>query len=302
MRTPSIAAAVALSSLFCCSGNDDRQLNEPATDATGLSARSLLHDGVAREYILYVPDSYDGAADVPLMLNFHGFGGTASQHLDWADMRSLAEMDTFLLVYPQGTLLNGDPHWNAGLASEENKSDADDFGFVEALIGEISSGYRIDSTRVYACGYSNGAFFAYALACYHGDKIAAIGSVAGTMMEETYANCGPSHPTAVVSIHGTSDGTVPYDGGEGLASVDAVLAYWTGFNQTSTSPTADSRTDRGTTIERYSYGDGDNGTSVEHYKVVGGGHVWFDIRYDGSDTSGLIWDFVSRYSIDGLRR
>ena len=302
MRTPSVAAAVALWSLFSCSGNDDRQLNEPDTDALGLSARSLLHNGLAREYILYVPDSYDGAADVPLMLNFHGFGGTAAQHLDWADMRSLAERDTFLLAYPQGTLLNGDPHWNAGLESGENKSDADDFGFVEALIGEISHGYSIDSTRVYACGYSNGAFFAYALACYHGDKIAAIGSVAGTMMEETYANCGPSHPTAVVSIHGTADKAVPYDGGEGLSSVDEVLAYWTGFNKTRAAPAADSRIDRGTTIERYSYGDGDNGTAVEHYKVVGGGHVWFDIRYDGSDTSGLIWDFVSRYSIDGLRR
>ena len=289
-----MAAIMALSSHFACSGNDDRQLNEPGTGVTGPSTRSLLHDGVAREYILYVPDSYDGTSDVPLMLNFHGFGGTADQHLKYADMRSLAETDPFLLVYPQGTLLDGAPHWNAGLESEENKSDADDFGFVEALIGELSSGYRIDSTRVYACGYSNGAFFAYALACYHGDKIAAIGSVAGTMMEETYANCGPSHPTAVVSIHGTSDGTVPYDGGEGLLSVDAVLAYWTGFNKTNTSPTADSRIDRGTTIERYSYGDGDNGTSVDHYKVVGGGHVWFDLRYDGTDTSGLIWDFVSR--------
>ena len=297
-----MAAIMALSSHFACSGNDDRQLNEPGTGVTGPSTRSLLHDGVAREYILYVPDSYDGTSDVPLMLNFHGFGGTADQHLKYADMRSLAETDPFLLVYPQGTLLDGAPHWNAGLESEENKSDADDFGFVEALIGELSSGYRIDSTRVYACGYSNGAFFAYALACYHGDKIAAIGSVAGTMMEETYANCGPSHPTAVVSIHGTSDGTVPYDGGEGLLSVDAVLAYWTGFNKTNTSPTADSRIDRGTTIERYSYGDGDNGTSVDHYKVVGGGHVWFDLRYDGTDTSGLIWDFVSRYTIDGLRR
>ena len=42
-------------------------------------------------------------------------------------MRALAETDTFLLLYPQGTLLDGDPHWNAGLESEENKSDADDF-------------------------------------------------------------------------------------------------------------------------------------------------------------------------------
>ena len=70
-----IAATLALSSHFSCSGNDDRQLNEPGTDATGLSTRSLLHDGVAREYILYVPDSYDGTSDVPLMLNFHGFAG-----------------------------------------------------------------------------------------------------------------------------------------------------------------------------------------------------------------------------------
>ena len=55
------------------------------------------------------------------------------------------------------------------------------------------------------------------------------------------------------------------------------------------------------TIEHYSYTDGDNNTSVEHYKVIDGGHVWFDISYDGSNTSSLIWDFVSRYDIGGLR-
>ena len=36
-------------------------------------------------------------------------------------------------------------------------------------------------------------------------------------------------------------------------------------------------------------------TSVEHYKVLDGGHVWFDIGYDGANTSALIWNFVSRY-------
>ena len=59
--------------------------------------------------------------------------------------------------------------------------------------------------------------------------------------------------------------------------------------------------DSGTTIEHYSYTDGDNSTSVEHYKIIEGGHVWFDINYDGSGTSRLIWDFVSRYDIGGLR-
>ena len=235
------------------------------------------------------------------MLNFHGFGGTADRHLRFADMRPLADSGTFILVYPQGTLLDGSPHWNAGLKTDRNKSDADDFGFVEALIDEISSDYNIDPARVYACGYSNGAFFSYALACYHSDKIAAIGSVAGTMMAETYNECNPSHPTAMVNIHGTSDAVVPYGGTEGLKSIDAVLAYWTGFNNTSATPTVNRITDGATTIERHSYTDGDKNTSGEHYKVINGGHVWFDINYEGANTSALIWNFVSRFDINGLR-
>ena len=291
---------VALSSLFSCSGNDDMPLEAPAT--TGLFTQTLNHSGTIREYIVYVPDSYDGDASVPLMLNFHGFGQRADQYLKFADMRSLADSENFILIYPQGTLLDGDPHWNAGLKSDTNKSDADDFGFVEALINEISSNYRIDPARVYSCGYSNGAFFTYALACYNSDKIAAIGSVAGTMMEETYNNCNPSHPTAMINIHGTSDAYVPYGGGaEGLKPIDEVLAYWTDFNNTSTTPTVNRVNDGATTIERHSYSDGDKNTSVEHYKVINGGHVWFDISYDGANTSALIWNFVSRYEINGLR-
>lgn len=290
---------VALSGLCSCSGNDDVPLDAP--DATGLYTRTLSHNGVARQYILYVPDSLDGTSRVPLMLNFHGFGGTADRHLRFADMRPLADSGTFILVYPQGTLLDGSPHWNAGLKTDRNKSDADDFGFVEALIDEISSDYNIDPARVYACGYSNGAFFSYALACYHSDKIAAIGSVAGTMMAETYNECSPSHPTAMVNIHGTSDAVVPYGGTEGLKSIDAVLAYWTGFNNTSATPTVNRITDGATTIERHSYTDGDKNTSVEHYKVINGGHVWFDINYEGANTSALIWNFVSRFDINGLR-
>ena len=271
-------------------------------NATGLFTQTLFHGGITREYIIYVPEAYDGTSKVPLMLNFHGYGGFANQYLKYADMRPLADMENFILVYPQGTLLNGDPHWNSGLGSDNNKSDADDFGFVEALIDEICSKYNIDSARVYSCGYSNGAFFTYALACYHSDKIAAIGSVAGTMMEETYNNCGPSHPTAMINIHGTSDYVVPYGGGsKGLLSIGGVLAYWIGFNNTSATPIVNRMNDSGVTIEHYSYTGGDNNASVEHYKVIDGGHVWFDISYDGSNTSRLIWNFVSRYDIDGLR-
>ena len=301
MKRLFMVTIIALSSLFSCSENDDTPIDASNTNTTGLFTQTLSHDGVTREYVIYVPDSYDGTSAVPLMLNFHGYGGIADQYLKYADMRPLADMENFILVYPQGTLLDGDPHWNSGLESDSNKSDADDFGFVEALIDEIAANYNIDLARVYSCGYSNGAFFTYALACYHSDKIAAIGSVAGTMMEETHDNCSPSHPTAMINIHGTADKSVPYSGTEGLSSIDEVLAYWVGFNNTSTTPIVNSMDDSGTTIEHYSYTDGDNNISVEHYRVIDGGHVWFDISYDGANTSRLIWDFVSRYDVNGLR-
>ena len=33
--------------------------------------KELVHDGVQREYMVYVPSIYDGSVKVPLVLNFH---------------------------------------------------------------------------------------------------------------------------------------------------------------------------------------------------------------------------------------
>ena len=118
--------------------------------------------------------SSSGASAVPLLFNFHGFGGEASDQMSWADFRPLADEHGFILVYPQGTELEGYTHWNSALPSGDNKSTADDFGFVIALIDQISTSHNIDAERVYASGYSNGGFMAMALACHHGERFAAV--------------------------------------------------------------------------------------------------------------------------------
>ncbi len=81
--------------------------------------------------------------------------------------------------------------------------------------------------------------------------------------------------------------------------IDDVLDFWTAFDQTVTEPEKGSETDGGTTIEYLSYGGGINGTTVDLYRYVDGGHVWFDEQYAGSDASELIWDFLSGYDVDG---
>ena len=39
---------------------------------------SIMHDGLQRDYILYVPANFTGTVTVPLLFNFHGYTSNAS--------------------------------------------------------------------------------------------------------------------------------------------------------------------------------------------------------------------------------
>jgi polyhydroxybutyrate depolymerase len=278
----------------CAKTNYEENLDQ----AIGTFSRSIEVDGETREYLIYIPNSYDTIKSVPLLLNFHGFGGSANEFMNDADMRSLAASYSFILVYPQGSSLDGFSHWNACPIGGDNKSDADDFGFVEAIINKVSSQYNIDVERIYSAGYSNGGMMAYGLANYRSDLIAAVASVSGAMLDCIGST---SHPMPVVHLHGTSDGVLPYNGSNDWNSVQSTLDHWINFNNTTTNPTVSTFNSEGTTIEHYVYGQGDRSVSVEHYKYIGGDHVWFSAAFQGRNTSELVWDFVSQFDINGKR-
>tara|TARA_B100001769_G_C22016607_1_gene546312 strand:- start:454 stop:1101 length:648 start_codon:yes stop_codon:yes gene_type:complete len=212
--------------------------------------------------------------------------------MQYTDMSSLAESEGFVLVYPQGSDLNGSPHWNAALKGGDNKSNADDLGFIEALINKLSNQNLIDNKRVYAIGYSNGGMMSYALGCYKSDLIAAIGSVSGYMLQN---ECTPSHSIPLIKLHGTND---YYDGGGVYNSVESVLNFWKNFNNATGNPSLDSFNDNGTLIEKYRYVNNNN-ILIDHYKVIEGDHIWFDFNYKGNNTNKIIWDFFSQFDING---
>lgn len=272
---------------------------------TGTCYRRITLDKIERDYILYAPESYDGSRPVPLVLNFHGYTQSASYQMSFGDMRSIADTVTFILVYPQGSLLDGKAHWNVG--SIPQGSNADDVGFTEAILNDITNDYNIDKTRIYACGYSNGGCFSFELACHLSDRIAAIGSVSGTMTDRMIETYKTSHPMPVVTINGSADNMVKYDGTAPVSvlSQREVLEFWIDFNNTDVTPVitkmADVEPNDASRVELYEYQNGDNGVSVAHYKVISGGHDWpgktgnMDI-----DASNIIWNFVSKYDINGL--
>ena len=99
----------------------------------------------------------------------------------------------------------------------------------------------------------------------------------------------------------TSDNVISYAGSSENIGIETVLNFWINFNNTTTTPIVNTINDNGTSIEHSQYTDGDGSVSVEHYKVINGGHVWFDMNYQGVNINELIWNFVSKYDVNGLR-
>ena len=270
---------------------------------------SVIHNGIQRDYILYIPEIYDGSSDFPLVLNFHGFGSNANEQMFYGDFRDIADTEGFLLVHPQGTILNGFQYWNVGSPGSSG-STIDDVGFTEALIDELANLYTINLDRVYATGMSNGGFMSFLLACQLSEKIAAIASVTGSMTLDTYANCSAQHPTPVLQIHGTNDGVVPYDGNiTWTLSIVDVISNWVNYNICEINPIITTFPDLdpsdGSTVEHIVYTGGVNGVTTEHMKVLGGGHTWpgSAINLPGTNqdinASMEIWQFFSRFDING---
>jgi polyhydroxybutyrate depolymerase len=268
---------------------------------------SITHDGIQRDYIVYIPELYDGTTTVPLVLNFHGYGSNAAQQMFYGDFRDIADTEGFLLVHPEGTTFIGDQFWNVGFPGLS--STIDDVGFTEALIDELATLYAIDLDRVYATGMSNGGFMSFLLACQLSEKIAAVASVTGSMTQDTFDDCNAQLPTPVLQIHGTEDGVVLYNGNNLSIPIADVISYWVDYNNCETTPTTTTLPDvdvsDGSTVEHSVYEDGDNGITTEHMKVIGGGHTWPGsvINTAGTnqdiDASMEIWLFFSRYDING---
>lgn len=279
-----------------------------STTAQQTANGSIIHDGIDRSYIIYIPENYNPEVAVPLLLNFHGYGSNAFEQMNYGDFRSIADTAGFIIVHPEGTLHNGITHWNVG--GWTIGSTVDDIGFTNSLIDSLGLLYNIDNERVYSTGMSNGGFMSFLLACQLGNRIAAIASVTGSMTPETYNDCDPSHPTPILQIHGTADGTVPYNGQLWTTAINDVLDYWVSYNNCNTTPEIidipDIDPNDGSTVEHFTWSDGDNSVNTEHFKVSGGGHTWPGSIFGGSGTNKDInasieaWNFLSRYDINGL--
>ena len=182
---------------------------------------SLRHDGIERAYLVHVPRSYDHSRPLPVVVSFHGGGATMELQADdrYHGLVAKSESAGFLAVFPNGySRLPGGKlaTWNAGsCCGPAVERGIDDVGFVRAMMRELQSRYNVDPNRIFANGFSNGAMFAYRLACEMADTFRAIAAVSGT---EGVSRCQPSRPVSVLHMHSRDDDHVLFDGGAGSGS------------------------------------------------------------------------------------
>ena len=233
---------------------------------------TIVSSGQKREYLLYVPPSYDRTTPTPLVISMHGAGGWPAQQMNLSGWNRLAESHGFIVVYPSGAEGAGPRIWRmdrgAGLMR--------DVRFISELIDTLAAAYNIDPTRIYANGLSNGGGMAFVLSCTLSDRIAAVGMVAAAQLLP-WSWCTDHRPVPMIEFHGTADPVTPYNGGrtwvapEPFPSIPAWTANWARRNRCGTNP-VDSVV--AADVTRVAYANCADDAAVVLYTVQGGGHSW----------------------------
>jgi polyhydroxybutyrate depolymerase len=237
-----------------------------------------------RHWQAHVPPHHHGP--MPAVLLLHGAGGSSRSVMRQTGIARHADARGVLVISADGTSPRPDAHpqfltnpqmWNDGSGLRAGPAfGVDDVGHLSAVLDEAYGRFRVDPSRVYAMGFSNGGSMALRLAAEMPERIAAAAADAGQPFVEPRAG---ARPVPTVCVCGTADPLVPLVGGRvqlpwGVSLhqpsyLDSV-ASWARAAGCEDDPDADAPAD-GVGRMRWA---GADGAEVELHLVEGAGHVW----------------------------
>ena len=269
---------------------------------------SFVSSGWKRDYLLYVPKSYDRTRPTPLVISLHGAGMWGAAQKETSQWNRVAEREGLIVVYPSGDAGAGPRIWHV---ERDAALLMQDVRFIAELIDTLKAAYNIDSTRIFANGLSNGGGMAFVLSCTLSDRIAAVGMVAAAQLLP-WRWCTDQRPVPMIAFHGTADPQVPYKGGKTFVapvwfpSVPAWTANWARRNRCAPNPVDSAMA---ADVTRRSYTNCADDAAVVLYTIHGGGHTWpggkplpewFVGRTSNSiDADSLMWAFFREHRLSG---
>ncbi|KAI1111910.1 carbohydrate esterase family 1 protein [Nemania sp. NC0429] len=242
----------------------------------------LTSSGRDRTYSVHLPSGYDRSKPYPVVLGFHGSSSIGLFFEVDTRMSESRFSANKIMVYPDG--VGG--AWAGANYSEI--SVAEDLQFVTDLLVELKTEYCVDDARIYATGISNGGGFVDIIACSAvGGEFAAFAPASGAYYTDNAGvngECTPArHPIPILAIHGGSDTSVPYAGGDGKPAIPTWLEWWAERNACSSSKVEDSF---GGDVHHTTWtcADGVEGV-LQHWKVDSMGHCWASTEINFSQLS-----------------
>lgn len=295
----------------------------PATAQADLAESTFASDDVDRRYLVSAPAWAEGDEPLPVVVDFHGLAEGADVHAGMTQLGPLGVEEGFVTVFPHGT---GEPvAWDVTPDVAANP----DLRYVAALLDRVEAERCVDTARVYATGLSNGAMMTSTVACTMGDRFAAVAPIAGILLPEP---CATERPMPVLSVHGTADPILLFNGGIDTSALGSVLGGegaeeaappttvapdldgegypatirgWAEHNSCEPEPTDE---DVGDEVIRRTYDCPAEGPVV-FYVVEGGGHSWPSSDFSRSieqivgpttfdiDASREAWEFFREFTL-----
>ena len=151
----------------------------------GFSIHEETINGELRRWITYVPSSYTGEKEVPLVVALPGYGASMYGIAEASRWYAVAEEHGFIVVFPQALVRetsNGNlpsPAWAiGGFASMMGDVDPMvDVNFLNTLLDKLEAEYKIDASRIYATGHSNGSMMTWGMGEKVTERFAAIAPI-----------------------------------------------------------------------------------------------------------------------------
>ncbi|MFN8717541.1 MAG: alpha/beta hydrolase family esterase [Gemmatimonadaceae bacterium] len=294
---PAIIVGALLSACTSAATQPDASGPTPSTPpypVGQMTDQTLVVGGVTRQYRVHVPAGLTTPKAVVFVL--HGGGG---EGLDVAILgrhplsvfRTVADREGFVVVYPGGLPANDAqrlPGWVDCRADNTVESNADDIGFLSALVERVRGEYGLTTSRMFMTGGSNGAQMTHAFAFQRADLVSAVATGAGSLpVTPKPGRCttGPARPLPILLLHGSGDPQMPWNGGcvadiggacnrgrviSALATRDRWLAINALSSVTPTTAVIDSSTADTGPANRFDYA---GAPPVQWWRLDGAGHA-----------------------------
>jgi poly(3-hydroxybutyrate) depolymerase len=234
-----------------------------------------------RSYWLHVPAHYAAGRLTPLVLAFHGGGGTGIGMQLATGLSTLADQRGFLVAYPQALAQDhgrGPFGWDASGPRDPFADGIDDALFVSDMLNAVQAGYCVDPARIAATGISNGGSMTGYLACVLAGRVAAFAPVEAVFFQIP-GGCRPVRPAAILDVHVVTDPVAPFAGVPSRGSPDyyalAIPAWLRAWALRDGCSGGSRIILRSPEVTSEQWDSCPAGVSVAGYRLASGGHSWF---------------------------